>query len=93
VAEKVKWRSTTVLLRYLSLGMVDGAQEPLIQEETALLAKVLDALDTPIEATLSADADAWKRLEEIWTELQPRYPDYVALRRQETLSAPRFLSC
>ena len=87
VAEKVKWRSITVLLRYLSLGMVDGAKEPLIQEETTLLAKVLDALGTPIEATLYADAGAWKRLEEIWAELQPRYPEYVALRRQETLNA------
>jgi CHAT domain-containing protein len=87
VAEKVKWRMMTVLLRYLPLGMVDGAQEPLIAEEAKLLDAVFDALGNPIEATLLANPGSWKRLEEIWTELQPRYPDYVALRRQETLSA------
>jgi CHAT domain-containing protein/tetratricopeptide (TPR) repeat protein len=87
LAERVKWRSITVLLRYLPLGMIDPAREPLIEEETSLLSQLVAAVGEPIEATLLADPAASKRLEEIWTEIQPRYPEYVALRRQQTVSA------
>jgi CHAT domain-containing protein/tetratricopeptide (TPR) repeat protein len=88
LAETVKWRSITILLRYLPLGMIDPATEPLIAEEMSLLSELVSAVGEPIEATLLADPAASERLEEIWNTLQPRYPEYVALRRQKTVSAP-----
>jgi len=87
IAENVKWRSFTTLLRYLPLGMVDTGQEPLVQEEETLLLQLQSALGNPVEAALLRDGRVEARLNEIWRALEARFPDYVALRRQLTLSA------
>jgi CHAT domain-containing protein/tetratricopeptide (TPR) repeat protein len=88
-AEELKWRAMTTLLRYRRLSMVDEREEPLVSEERRLLAFLTGRLlgDPSAVRRDAAVVAAMQRLEQIWTDLAPRHPEYVAIRREETVDA------
>jgi CHAT domain-containing protein len=84
LAERIKWHLLTLLLRFLPLKWPGIESEPLIAEEGRLLKTMAD-LALNREARAAGDtAGLTRRIEAIWTELEPRYPEYVAIRRQKT---------
>ncbi len=88
LAEKIKWRFFTVILRFevLRLPGVRPELEPLLAEEERLLRAIGDtATGHPGKAAPVDFNAAMRRLEEIWTYLEPYHPDYVAIRRQKTI--------
>ena len=87
LAEKTKWRILTVTLRYLPLGILDPEQEPLVEEEARVLGVARAALREPAVAASEPVMRAFRRLDEIWNDMQPRHPEYVAFRRQQTVTA------
>jgi CHAT domain-containing protein len=89
LAESIKWLTLTTMLRYEYLRLPGKEEDPLLREEERILRHISDA-------TIGSQAQSYddinivsslKRLEEIWTELEPLYPDYVAIRRQKTIEA------
>lgn len=87
-AEKTRWRLLVTLLRYLPLGLPQPTEEPLLEEENELLGVVGQrALREPALAASYEATMAFRRLEDIWTEMEARHPDYVAFRRQRTGTA------
>lgn len=90
LAERIKWRSLTEILRYLPLSFPGMESEPLLVEETGLLNQIFKlAIGAPGRTPRDVDtASILRRLDEIWTQLEPRYPEFVAMRRQQTVEAP-----
>jgi CHAT domain-containing protein/tetratricopeptide (TPR) repeat protein len=89
LAERIKWRSLTEILRYAPLHFPGMESEPLLEEETSLLNQIFNlAIDSPGRTQPDLDTDSiLRRLEEIWTKLEPHYPEFVAMRRQKTVEA------
>ena len=90
LAERIKWRSLTEILRYVPLHFPGMESEPLLEEETSLLNQISSlAIGTPGRTQPDLDTDViLRRLDKIWAELEPRYPEFVAIRRQKTVEAP-----
>ena len=86
-AEKTRWRILVAVLRYLPLGLLQPSEEPLLEEENKLLSVGQVSLREPALAASYEATMAFRRLEEIWTEMEPRRPEYVAFRRQRTATA------
>jgi hypothetical protein len=75
-----------LVLRYLPLGLFDPGQESLVAEEARLLEIAQGALGKPTAAASQEVRSAFKRLNELWNQMEPRYPQYVAFRRQQTIT-------
>jgi CHAT domain-containing protein/tetratricopeptide (TPR) repeat protein len=87
LAERIKWYSLTSVLRFLPLKLPGMELEPLLQEETKLLGQIFNvAIGKPGAGQIESEKIVG-RLEQIWTELEPRYPEYVAIRHQKTVDA------
>lgn len=86
IAEKTRWRILVTLLRYLPLGLLQPAEEPLLEEEHELLSVGQLALHAPALAASYEATMAFRRLGEIWTDMEVRHPEYVAFRRQQTVT-------
>jgi CHAT domain-containing protein/tetratricopeptide (TPR) repeat protein len=86
LAERIKWRQMTTLLRFLPLAMVDEQQEPQLLRERQLLDFLKRRLlgEPSLVRRDTEVVGAMKELEAIWTDLESRYPEYVAMRREET---------
>jgi CHAT domain-containing protein len=90
LVETVKWHSLTAILRYQDLRLSDVQQdEPLLQEERGLLKQICNiSIGRPTQITEHVDMEAInRRLEEIWTEIEPTHPEYVAIRKQKAIEA------
>lgn len=87
-AERLKWRTLTVLLKYLPLGLVDPVAEPRLIEESRLLGIARTALMSPENAAAGNVAEALRQLDALWSELAVQHPDYVAFRRGQTITFP-----
>lgn len=87
LVEKTKWRIFTTLLRYLPLGLLGPDQEPLVEEEQEILKHASLVLDQPGFAASHPMKAAFDRLDQIWNEMEERHPEYVAFRRQKTITA------
>lgn len=85
-AEKTRWRVLVALLRYLPLGLLQPAEEPLLDEEHKLLSVGQLALHAPALAASYEATMAFRRLGEIWADMATRHPEYVAFRRQQTVT-------
>ncbi len=89
LAERIKWRTLTETLRYMTLNFPGMESDPLLTEERSLLAQIANpAMGTPDGVSPDLDTKAiLHRLEEIWSALEPRFPEFVAIRRQKTVEA------
>ncbi len=85
-AEKTRWRILITVLRYLPLGLLQPAEEPLLEEEHELLRVGQLALRAPALAASYDATMAFRRLDGIWTDMATRHPEYVAFRRQQTIT-------
>lgn len=84
IAEHIKWHLSVSALRFRELETPAGCINPdMFQEERKLLKQIADmALKGASTNTGEIDIVAiYKRLNIIWSELEPYYPDYVAIRK------------
>ena len=87
-AETAKWRLLTVVLRFLPLRLQEMPPEDVQAEERSLLGRLFGLLADPSSAVRVPEAGTiWQRLQRIWNELEPGYPDYVRIRRQQAVRA------
>jgi CHAT domain-containing protein len=84
-AECAKWRTLTVLLRYLPLGLLNAQQEPRVADEERLLRRAESALGEPVLAGTLEMEEVFDQLARIWDELAADHPEYIAFRRQQTI--------
>ena len=83
-AENVKWRMLTVILRYLPLRLQNMPPEEIRLEERNLIARVFALLAEPSQANRVPEAEqVSERLHRIWDELEPQYPDYARIRKEQ----------
>lgn len=89
LAERIKWRQLTTLLRFMPLSTVDEKQEPSLVRERQLLDLLSDRLlgDPSLVRRDAELVGAMQELETLWTDLAPRHPEYVAMRREETATS------